>query len=87
MPQLLFFNITNMSFLHTIYENKTLMKILKITVSVYRFPLNAELIWPQGFKTFFILNSADYEIYPAHKCYNANNCCHFNIYQRDKYNI
>ena len=23
---------------------------------------------PQGYKTFFILNSAEHEIYPAHKC-------------------
>ena len=23
---------------------------------------------PQGFKTFFMLNSAEHEIYPAHKC-------------------
>ena len=24
--------------------------------------------WPQGYKTFFMLNSAEQEIYPAHKC-------------------
>ena len=35
-------------------------------------------------KTFFILNSAEHEIYPAHKCLNANNCWHFNIYEHDK---
>ena len=35
---------------------------------------------PQGYKTFSMLNSAEHEIYPAHKCYNANNCWHFNIY-------
>ena len=23
---------------------------------------------PQGYKTFFMLNSAEYEIYQAHKC-------------------
>ena len=23
---------------------------------------------PRGYKTFFILNSAEHEIYPAHKC-------------------
>ena len=28
-----------------------------------------------------MLNSTWHEIYPAHKCKNANNCCwHFNIY-------
>ena len=34
----------------------------------------------RGYKTFFILNSAEDKIYPAHKCLNANNCWHFNIY-------
>ena len=24
-------------------------------------------------------------IYPAHKCLNANNCWHFNIYEQDKF--
>ena len=28
---------------------------------------------------FFMLNSGEHEIYPAHKCQNANNCWHFNI--------
>ena len=44
-------------------------------------------IWPQGYKTFSMLNSAEHEIYPAHKCYNANNCWHFIIYEQDKYII
>ena len=30
--------------------------------------------------TFFMLNSAEHENFPAHKCYNAN-CWHFNIYE------
>ena len=25
-------------------------------------------LWPQGYKTFSILNSAEPEIFPAHKC-------------------
>ena len=29
---------------------------------------------PQGYKTFFMLNSNEHEIYPAHKCLNANKC-------------
>ena len=33
----------------------------------------------QGYKTIFMLNTTEHEIYPPHKCYNANNCCHFNI--------
>ena len=24
--------------------------------------------WPRGYKTFFVLNSAEHVIYPAHKC-------------------
>ena len=31
---------------------------------------------PEVNETFFMLNSAELEIYPAHKCQNAN----FNIY-------
>ena len=23
--------------------------------------------------------------FPAHKCYNANNCWHFNIYEQEKF--
>ena len=30
---------------------------------------NIQLVfWPRDYKTFFILNSAEHEIYPAHKC-------------------
>ena len=32
-------------------------------------------ILPRGYKTF--LCSTEHEIYPAHKCYNANNCWHY----------
>ena len=24
--------------------------------------------WPRGYKTFFVLNSDEHKIYPAHKC-------------------
>ena len=24
--------------------------------------------WPRGYKTFFMLNSIEHEIFPAHKC-------------------
>ena len=43
--------------------------------------------WPRGHRTFSMLTSAEHEIYPAHKCLNANSCWHFNIYKHDKYNI
>ena len=36
--------------------------------------------WSSG----FLFSSAETKIYPAHKCYNANNCWHFNIYELDK---
>ena len=44
-----------------------------------------EAIRPRGYKTVFMLNSTEHEIYPAHKCLNANNCWHSNNYQHDKY--
>ena len=34
------------------------------------FPLDAHLIRPQGYKTFFMLNSAEYEILNAYKYKN-----------------
>ena len=37
-------------------------------------------IWPQGYKTFFMLNSAEHEIFSANKYENANNSWHFHIY-------
>ena len=40
-------------------------------------------IRPQGYNTFFMLNSTEHEIFPAHKCENANNCWHFNSYERE----
>ena len=38
----------------------------------------------RGYKTFFMLNSTEDEIFSAHKCENANNCWHFNIYEQEK---
>ena len=28
--------------------------------------------WPRGYKTSLMLNSAELELFPAHKCCNAN---------------
>ena len=42
---------------------------------------------PRGYKTFFMHNSTEHEIFPAHKCQNANICWHFNIYEREKNSI
>ena len=38
---------------------------------------------PRGYKTFFMLNSAEHEIFPANKYENANNSWHFNIFSRE----
>ena len=37
----------------------------------------------RGYNKIF-LNSAEHEIFPAHKCKNANNCWHFNIYEQEQ---
>ena len=37
-------------------------------------------IRPRGYKTFFMLNSAEHEIFSANKYENANNNWHFHIY-------
>ena len=36
--------------------------------------------WARGYKTFFMLNSAEHEIFSANKYENANNSWHFHIY-------
>ena len=40
----------------------------------------------QDYKTFFMLNSAEHEIFPAHKYKNVNKCWQFNIliYEQEK---
>ena len=35
--------------------------------------------WPRGYKTFFMLNLAEYKIFSANKYENANNSWHFHI--------
>ena len=35
---------------------------------------------PRGYKTFFMLYSAEHEIFSANKYENANNSWHFHIY-------
>ena len=39
---------------------------------------------PEVLKLFFMLNSTEHVIFPAHKCENASNCWHFNIYEQEK---
>ena len=38
----------------------------------------------RGYKTFFMLNSAEHEIFFAHKCRNDNNSWPFSIYEQGK---
>ena len=38
---------------------------------------------PRGYKEIFMLISAEHEFFPAHKCQNANNCWHCNIYEQE----
>ena len=38
------------------------------------------LLRPRGYKTFFMLNSAEHEIFSANKYENVNNSWHFHIY-------
>ena len=38
---------------------------------------------PRGYN-FFMLNSVEHGIFPVYKCYNANNCWHFNMYEHEK---
>ena len=40
----------------------------KLNGSVTLFILKNSSIWPQGYKTFFMLISTEHEIYHAHKC-------------------
>ena len=39
-----------------------------------------EQTWPRGYKLFFMLNSAEHEIFSAYKYENANKSWHFHIY-------
>ena len=38
----------------------------------------------RGYKTFFMLNSAEHENFLAYECKNANKCWHFNNYVQEK---
>ena len=43
--------------------------VIIITILRTKFLLSGPIILrPQGYKTFFMLNSAEHKIYPAHKC-------------------
>ena len=48
------------------------MQMAKTLVS-----LHIHTVWPQGYKTFFMLNSAEHEIFHANKSQITNNCKFF----------
>ena len=50
-----------------------------VIIPVYRNLLVSSEKKPRDYKTFFLLNSTEHEIFPAH-----NNCWHFNIYKQEK---
>ena len=60
-----------------LYEKKRGIK--NMLYELYSLYLKKTVLPSPEVITFFILNSAEHEIYPAPKCYNANNCWHFNI--------
>ena len=51
-------------------ETRMKMQIRKVRSSCIR-SLPVTCLWPRGYRTFFMLNLAEHEIYPAHKCKNA----------------
>ena len=46
--------------------------------------LSSSVVANLGYITFSILNSAEHESFPAHNCYSANSCWHFNIFEQEK---
>ena len=64
-----------------------LSTFIKLPFVIRTFVLSIfELPFYTGFtETFFRLNSVEHKPYPAHKCKNAKNCWHFNIYEKDKF--
>ena len=52
-------------------ENKP--EVIKV-VSLVK---STKCIWPRGYKTFFMLNSAEHEIFHAHKSQITNNAKFF----------
>ena len=61
------------------------VNLVMIRACLNRTETHADIeIRPRGYKTFSMLNSAEHEICPAHKCKNANIFWHFNIHKQEK---
>ena len=63
----------------TLYVNY-LLSYARLAASEAAERLIFQDIRPRGYKTFFMLNSAELEIFSANKYENANNSWHFHIY-------
>ena len=80
----------NNFFLNVLYTKQSIDKVDCNIMRhlIYRY-------WPECYKTFFMLNSAEHGIFLLINIemptivvilifMSANNCCHFNIYEREK---
>ena len=54
---------------------RSLVRLVKTQIS-----MRIRSVWPRGYKTFFMLNSAKHEFFSTNKYENANNSWHFHIY-------
>ena len=64
--------------------NVFLFPEIAITFILTKYNITNE-IRPRGYKTFFMLNSAEHELFSANKYENANNSGHFHIYKQTKF--
>ena len=64
-------NAGNVVKLHSLLQDLTLRyqcsSYRELTNSLLEFS-SFQFTWPRGYKTFFMLNSTEHEIFPAHKC-------------------
>ena len=56
----------------------------KVRLDEFELACSAELSTQTSLKKYFVLNSAEHEIIPAHKYLNANNSLHFSIFEQEK---
>ena len=84
-------DLLNIYFIYSIYIYNTRY----LRYGIYPWILNEKYknfsvflkVRTRGYQTFFMLNSTEHDIYPAHNVKMPTNCWHFNIYEQDKYNI
>ena len=71
-----FFTYTHFEVVDTIFKSEKMTKLFRPKIK------NKMCFRTQGYKTFFMLNSAEHIIFSANKYENANNSWHFGIYQQ-----